>query len=94
VKGEVDVYTAPKLREEIGSQVKGGNYRIVVDLSHVDFMDSTGLAVLISGLKRVKDHDGALALVTTKDPVLRVLSLTGLDKLFSVYATVEEAAKI
>lgn len=91
VKGEVDVYTAPKLREEIVTHVEKGNYRLIIDLDGVDFMDSTGLAVLVGGLKRVKEHEGALLLSCTNDSILRVLSLTGLNKVFPVHESVEAA---
>lgn len=73
------------------SQVDKGNYQLVVDLDGVDFMDSTGLAVLVGGLKRVKEHKGSLALSCTNDSILRVLSLTGLNKVFPVHESVEAA---
>jgi anti-sigma B factor antagonist len=91
VKGEVDVYTAPRLREEILNQVDKGNYRIIVDLDEVDFMDSTGLAVLVGGLKRIKEHEGAMMLTRPKDSIVRILSLTGLNKVFPVFESVDEA---
>ena len=91
VKGEVDVYTAPKLRQEIISQVESRHYKLLVDLAGVEFMDSTGLAVLVGGLKRVKENEGALILCGARDPIMRVLSLTGLNKVFPIHATLEEA---
>jgi anti-sigma B factor antagonist len=54
-------------------------------------MDSTGLAVLVGGLKRIKEHDGSMMLSTTKDAILRILSLTGLNKVFPVYDSVDAA---
>lgn len=92
VKGEVDVYTAPKLREKIVDLVTQGSYRLVVDLEGVEFMDSTGLGVLVGGLKRVKSHGGTLALVCTKPKILKVFSITGLSKVFPIYDSVREAA--
>jgi anti-anti-sigma factor len=68
VKGEVDVYTAPRLREKLVELVSQGKHQIVVDLEGVDFLDSTGLGVLVGGLKRLRSHDGDLTLVCTKDP--------------------------
>jgi anti-sigma B factor antagonist len=73
------------------SQVDKGNYRIIVNLEGVDFMDSTGLAVLVGGLKRIKEHKGSMMLSTTKDAILRILSLTGLNKVFPVHESVEAA---
>ena len=58
VKGEIDVYTAPKLREKLIELVSEGSYDVVVNLEGVDFLDSTGLGVLVGALKRVKAHDG------------------------------------
>ena len=66
VSGEVDVATAPRLRERLVALVAEGHHRIVVDLDGVDFLDSTGLGVLVGALKRVRTHDGDLALVCTK----------------------------
>src|SRR5205823_2432821 len=57
VKGEVDVYTAPRLREKLVELVSQGKYKIVVNLEGVDFLDSTGLGVLVGGLKRLRSHD-------------------------------------
>jgi anti-sigma B factor antagonist len=62
VGGEIDVYTAPKLRDKITELVARGHYDIVVDLEAVEFLDSTGLGVLVGGLKKVRQHDGMLRL--------------------------------
>jgi anti-sigma B factor antagonist len=91
VKGEVDIYTAPKLRERMIELIEAGSTRIVVDLEGVEFMDSTGLGSLVSGLKRVREADGQMSLVCTRDPVLKILTITGLDKVFPIRASVEEA---
>jgi anti-sigma B factor antagonist len=91
VGGEVDVATAPRLREKLISLVNDGSYHIVVDLGAVDFIDSTGLGVLISGLKRVRTHDGELVLVCTEARILKVFEITGLTKVFPVYGSVDDA---
>ena len=91
VKGDVDIYTAPRLRERIVGLADEGSRRIVVDLQGVEFMDSTGLSVLVAGLKRLKENDGVLALVVTREPVLRILSITGLDRVFPIYNEVSAA---
>lgn len=91
VAGEVDMFTAPKLRERLVQAVDQGNYRIVVDLQGVSFMDSTGIGTLVGGLKRVKEHEGTLALVCTQRPVLRVLTITGLTNVFPIYDSLEQA---
>lgn len=91
VRGEVDLYTAPQLREELTGLAEGGRSRIAVDLSGVEFLDSTGLGVLIVGLKRCREKDGSLALVGPREPVHKVLAITGLDKVFPIHDTVSQA---
>ena len=91
VKGEVDVYTAPRLREKLVELVTQGKHRIVVDLEGVEFLDSTGLGVLVGGLKRVRSHNGDLGLVCTQHRILKVFEITGLTKVFSIHDTVDEA---
>lgn len=92
VTGEVDVYTAPKLKDELVGLIEEGKNQIVVDLEGVEFMDSSGLGVLVGALRRLKEREGTLALVCTKGPVLRILSITGLNKVFPVHQSVDEAA--
>jgi anti-sigma B factor antagonist len=91
VTGEIDVYTAPKLREQIVSLVDEGQYHLVVDMSGVEFLDSTGLGVLVGGLKRVRAHDGSLALVCNEERILKIFRITGLTKVFPIFPTVDEA---
>jgi anti-sigma B factor antagonist len=91
VKGEVDVYTAPRLREKLVELVSQGKHQIIVDLEGVDFLDSTGLGVLVGGLKRLRSHDGELTLVCTHQRILKVFEITGLTKVFAIHSTVDEA---
>lgn len=91
VSGEIDVYTAPKLREQLIDLVSAGNYHIVVDMEGVEFLDSTGLGVLVGGLKRVRAHDGSLRLVCTQERILKIFRITGLTKVFPIHSSVEEA---
>jgi anti-sigma B factor antagonist len=91
VSGEIDVYTAPKLREKLIELVSEGTYDVVVDLEKVDFLDSTGLGVLVGALKRVKAHDGSLSLVCTQDKILKIFKITGLTKVFPIHSSVDEA---
>jgi anti-sigma B factor antagonist len=91
VGGEVDVYTAPKLREKLVELVGEGLYDVVVDMTKVEFLDSTGLGVLVGGLKRVRSHDGSLALVCSQERILKIFRITGLTKVFPIYDTLDEA---
>ncbi len=91
VGGEIDVYTAPKLRERIIELVDEGQYHLVVDLEKVEFLDSTGLGVLVGGLKRVRGHDGSLQLVCTQERLLKIFRITGLSKVFAIHGSQSEA---
>jgi len=84
VTGEVDVYTAPRLREKLVDLVGQGHRKIVADLEGVDFLDSTGLGVLVGGLKRLRSHGGDLSLVCTQPRILKVFEITGLTSVFSI----------
>ena len=92
VGGEIDVYTAPKLREAITSLVDEGQRDLIIDLEKVEFMDSTGLGVLVGRLKLVRGQNGSLRIVSAQERILKVFKITGLDKVFHIYASVEEAA--
>ena len=89
--GEVDLYTAPSLRDRLAGLVDEGARRVLVDLSEVGFIDSSGLGVLVQGLKRLREAGGDLALVVTDGPTLKVLSITGLDKVFAIHASAADA---
>jgi anti-sigma B factor antagonist len=91
VEGEIDVYTAPRLRELLIDLVNKNNYQLVVNLEKVEFLDSTGLGVLVGGLKRVRAHDGSLDLVCTQERILKIFRITGLTKVFGIHETVDQA---
>jgi anti-sigma B factor antagonist len=93
VKGEIDVYSAPRLRERLVELVSEGHRQIVVDLEGVDFLDSTGLGVLVGGLKRLRTNGGDLSLVCTQPRILKVFEITGLTTVFSIAASVDEATE-
>jgi anti-sigma B factor antagonist len=90
-KGEIDLYTAPKLKEELGGLVERDRVRIVVDLAEVEFLDSTGLGVLIGSLKRCRERAGEFVLAAPTETIEKVLHITGLDKVFPIHATVDQA---
>src|ERR1700704_1397376 len=90
VEGEIDVYTAPRLRELLIDLVNNGHYQLVVNMEKVEFLDSTGLGVLVGGLKRVRAHDGSLDLVCTQERILKIFRITARTKGFGTHARVEE----
>lgn len=91
VSGEVDVYTSPRVRSAMLDHFEAGCTSLVVDLSSVDYLDSSGLGILVAGLKRAREQGGEVHLVTTKPRIMRVLEVTGLDKVFSISATAADA---
>src|ERR1700742_5168791 len=91
VSGEIDVYTAPKLREKLISLVEAGSYQLIVDMEGVEFLDSTGLGVLVGGLKRVRAHDGWIDPGCSQGRILRIFRITGLSRVFSIYESVGDA---
>lgn len=91
VSGEIDVYTSPKLRERLVALVTEGANRLVVNLDDVEFIDSTGLGVLVGVLKRIRARDGSMSLVCSQDALLRVFRITGLEKVFTIHGSVDEA---
>jgi len=93
LEGEVDVYTAPKLKSRLIDLVDEGKYNIIIDLQKVEFMDSSGLGVLVGGLKRVKSHQGSISLVCTQENILKIFRITGLVKVFPIFSSEEEALK-
>jgi len=91
VSGEIDVYTAPRLREALVELVSKGHHNLIVDVERVEFLDSTGLGVLVGGLKRVRSHDGSLDIVCTHDRLLKIFRITGLTKVFGIFDSVDAA---
>jgi len=92
LEGEVDVYTAPRLKEELVALIEGGCTHVIVNLEDVAFIDSSGLGVLVSALRRARERDGAVRIVCTRENVLKIFRITGLDKVFPIFATASEAA--
>ena len=91
VAGEIDIATAPSLRMHLLDLIEQAKLSLIVDLEAVDFLDSTGLGVLVSALKRVRGYEGDLALVCTRPQVLKVFDITGLSRVFAIHDTVEAA---
>lgn len=91
VRGDVDIYTAPQLRETIHKVVDSGKSEVIVDLEGVDFIDSTGLGVLIGGLRRAREKGGELVIASPSDRVRRILEITDLRRIFRIFKTSNEA---
>ena len=91
VAGEVDVYTAPQIRERVQDLAAKGTVHLIADLGQVEFIDSSVLGALIGGLRRVREDDGSLVLVIPARRILRVFQLTGLTKAFVIYDNLDDA---
>ncbi len=91
IGGEIDVYTAPRLRECLTELVHGEDAHIVVDLSGVDFLDSTGLGVLVGAHRRLRAGGGSLALVCPHERLLKIFRITGLDSVLHILDSVDAA---
>jgi anti-sigma B factor antagonist len=89
--GRLDTTTAPDLKAAIKRLVKDGCLHVIVDLDGVSFIDSSGLAALVSGLKAVRDAGGTLKLTGLSDQVRTVFGVTLLDRVFEFYPDVASA---
>jgi anti-sigma B factor antagonist len=89
--GEVDLYTAPEFKERLVELIESGKKRIVVDLSKATFIDSTTLGVLVGGVKRLRPSGGSLALVCTDQNITKIFEITGLDRVFPIHDSRDEA---
>jgi len=89
--GEVDLYTAPEFKERMVKVIEDGKKRVIVDLSSATFIDSTTLGVLVGGVKRLRPAGGSLALVCSDQNICKIFEITGLDRVFPIHATREEA---
>ena len=91
LQGEVDIYSAPQFKEVMIQSIDEGAKHIVVDLAGVTFIDSTALGVLVSGGKRLQQTPGGLAIGCPDAKIRRILEITGLDTVFGVYPSRDEA---
>lgn len=91
---EIEVYNASELKEELSEIIEKGCLNIIIDLVNIEYIDSSGLGVLVSTLKKVKTINGNLILVSPKNPIKQILELTSLNKVFSITTDKEEALKI
>ncbi len=89
--GEVDLYTAPEFKERMVQVIEDGKKRVVVDLSKATFIDSTTLGVLVGGIKRLRPSGGSLALVCTDQNITKIFEITGLDRVFPIHKSRDEA---
>jgi anti-sigma B factor antagonist len=93
VRGELDVNTAPQLREALVEAIGEGGCRVLVDLEGVGFIDSVGLGMLMAGLKRARSRGADLEIIATGRAVLQVFEITGVNGIMTVHAGREAARR-
>jgi anti-anti-sigma factor len=91
LKGSLDFETAPSLRAALLEAADEGKHDIVVDLTHLEFLDSSGLGAVIGAHKRALEHDGRVRLIISPGPIERLLTITGLMNVLAVYPSTEAA---
>ena len=89
--GEVDLYTAPEFKQQLLDVIGKGAKDVVVDFSNTTFIDSTTLGVLVGGVKRLRQNEGQLSLVCSDRNITKIFEITGLDRVFTIYPTRDEA---
>ncbi|HZV76505.1 MAG TPA: STAS domain-containing protein [Candidatus Babeliales bacterium] len=93
LRGSLDLATAPTVRAALNEASEKGSHDLIVDLKQLDFLDSTGLGVLIGAYRRAVERGGKLRLVISDGPIARLLNVTGLMAVFAVYHSTEDARK-
>ena len=91
LSGEVDLYTAPEFKQQLLDVIGKGAKDVIVDFSKTTFIDSTTLGVLVGGVKRLRPNDGQLSLVCSDRNITKIFEITGLDRVFTIYPTRDEA---
>ncbi len=91
LRGSLDIATAPTVRAALGDVAEKSAKLTIVDLSQLEFLDSTGLGVLIGAHRRTAERGGSFRLIVHDGPIARLLAITGLSAVFSVYRSEEDA---
>jgi anti-sigma B factor antagonist len=91
LSGEVDLYTAPEFKQQLLDVIAEGAREVIVDLTSTTFIDSTTLGVLVGGVKRLRPAGGQLSLVCSDRNITKIFEITGLDRVFTIHATRDEA---
>jgi anti-sigma B factor antagonist len=89
--GSLDIATSPAVRAALVSASERGDHRLIVDLTRLEFLDSTGLGALIGAQRRAKEFGGEVRVVAKEGQILRLLRITGLLKVFGVFGTLDAA---
>jgi anti-sigma B factor antagonist len=93
VTGEIDIYTAPLFKQAVVNLVSDGNSNVIIDLSGVSFMDSSGFGTLLGATKRLRPLGGGLHLAGANSTIQRMLRLTRLDTIMQIHDSVDDAVR-
>jgi anti-sigma B factor antagonist len=91
VTGEIDLFTAPEFKQRVSAPIDAGRTRLIVDLTATTFIDSSSLGVLIGAHRRLRRLDGTLAIVVAGEPIIKTFRITGLDGVFTIVSSLDEA---
>jgi anti-sigma B factor antagonist len=91
LRGSLDLATAPTVRAALSDATEKGSNNLIVDLTQLEFLDSTGLGVLIGAHRRAAEQGGTFKLIVLDGPIARLLNITGLITVFAVYHSIEDA---
>jgi anti-sigma B factor antagonist len=91
VRGEVDVYSAPALRDGLSTLLSSNSSTAIVDLTNVGFLDSTGLGALVAARTTASESGGRLPIVCDRERILKLFRITGLDGVFEIYGSIDDA---
>src|ERR1044071_6782421 len=89
--GAVALFTAPEFKQQLLDVIGKGAKSVIVDFSNTTFIDSTTLGVLVGGVKRLRTNDGQLSLVCSDRNITKIFEITGLDRVFTIHGTRDEA---
>jgi anti-sigma B factor antagonist len=93
LRGSLDLATAPTVRAALVDATEKGDHNLIVDLTQLEFLDSTGLGVLIGAHRRTAERNGTFRLVINDGPISRLLNITGLIAVFAVYHSLDDARR-
>ncbi|MBI4041228.1 MAG: STAS domain-containing protein [Deltaproteobacteria bacterium] len=93
LSGRIDAFTAEKLDEELNSIINTGNLHFVVNLTEVSYISSAGLRVFLGAYKKLLKNQGKIYFTNMPEPILKIFSLAGFDKIFEIFTSEREALK-
>jgi anti-sigma B factor antagonist len=91
LRGSLDLATSPTVRAALTDATEKGRKDLIVDLTQLEFLDSTGLGAMIGAHRRAAEHGGSLRLIVNEGPIARLLNITGLIRVLAVYHSLEDA---